>query len=64
MLFQGDHAAAPAHHEQFVERLEQLLVGHLGIGRAFKGPQSLLEHVNQNFQRRHQHHRAKGRARR
>ena len=61
MLFQRDHAVAPAEHEEFVECAEEFLVGLAGVGRAFQHSQYLFDQVHQHLFGRHDHQCAKGR---
>ena len=54
MLLQGDHASAPAQHEQFIEGLEQIIIGLAGVGRPFQGRHEPAAQIHQDLAWRHQ----------
>ena len=62
VLFQGDHAVAATEQEEFVEDLEQFLVGGAAVGRALEADQEALEDVDEHLARGHDDERAKGAA--
>ena len=49
MFFQGNHAIAAAEQEQFVQHLEQVVVGGAAMRCALQGSPNPLDNVEQHF---------------